>query len=76
MDSHSVTEALERELSHSALLKGALDHSSISIPALLSIGFLLLWRLWRFTITPWLYPNDPKELPYWIPSMEVSITLL
>ncbi|KAL8977952.1 MAG: hypothetical protein Q9205_006351 [Flavoplaca limonia] len=68
MDSHSVVEALERELSHSALLKGALDHSSLSIPALLFIGFLLSWRIWRFTITPWLYPNDPKELPYWVPS--------
>lgn len=29
--------------------------------------FLLSWRMWRFTIVPILYPNDPKELPYWIP---------
>ncbi|KAI2469099.1 cytochrome P450 [Annulohypoxylon bovei var. microspora] len=28
---------------------------------------LLLWRVWRFTITPFLYPDDPKELPYWVP---------
>ncbi|KAL7626984.1 hypothetical protein AAE478_003759 [Parahypoxylon ruwenzoriense] len=26
-----------------------------------------LWRLWKFTITPLLYPERPKELPYWIP---------
>lgn len=29
--------------------------------------FLLLWRLWTFTILPILYPNKPQELPYWIP---------
>jgi hypothetical protein len=28
---------------------------------------LLLWRLWRFTLRPCFYVDDPKELPYWIP---------
>lgn len=28
---------------------------------------LLLWRLWKFTIRPRLHPDEPKELPYWIP---------
>lgn len=28
---------------------------------------LLLWRTWRFVILPALHPDDPKELPYWIP---------
>ncbi|KAI0837162.1 putative cytochrome p450 [Hypoxylon sp. FL0890] len=28
---------------------------------------LLAWRLWRFTISPNMYPDSPKELPYWIP---------
>ncbi|KAK9423449.1 putative Cytochrome P450 [Seiridium unicorne] len=28
---------------------------------------LLVWRLWRFTITPRMKPSEPKELPYWIP---------
>lgn len=28
---------------------------------------LLAWRLWCFTIRPYLRPQDPKELPYWIP---------
>ncbi|KAI0859747.1 cytochrome P450 [Xylaria cubensis] len=28
---------------------------------------ILLWRLWRFTISPLLYPDDPRELPYWVP---------
>lgn len=28
----------------------------------------LVWRLWRFTILPCIYSDDPDELPYWIPS--------
>lgn len=28
---------------------------------------LLFWRFYRFTVTPWLHPESPKELPYWIP---------
>lgn len=28
---------------------------------------LLLWRLWVFTVLPVLRPDEPKELPYWIP---------
>ena len=30
---------------------------------------LLLWRLWAFTVVPALYPDDPKEFPYWMPGM-------
>ncbi|KAI1345675.1 putative cytochrome p450 [Xylaria sp. FL0043] len=28
---------------------------------------LVLWRTWRFSILPFLYPGQPKEFPYWIP---------
>lgn len=35
-------------------------------------GLLLLWRLWRFTILPAMRPDEPKELPYWIPCMSLS----
>jgi hypothetical protein len=31
------------------------------------ITSLLLWRLWRFTVSPMFHPKDAKELPYWIP---------
>lgn len=31
------------------------------------LAALLLWRLWRFTVYPWIHPSDAKELPYWIP---------
>ena len=30
---------------------------------------LLLWRLWKFTFVPALYPDDPIDLPYWTPCM-------
>ncbi len=30
-------------------------------------GLLLLWRLWRFTLLPAIRPDEPKELPYWLP---------
>jgi hypothetical protein len=32
-----------------------------------ALSVLLSWRLWRFTIRPRLHPDEPKELPYWIP---------
>ncbi|KFA45830.1 hypothetical protein S40293_09664 [Stachybotrys chartarum IBT 40293] len=30
---------------------------------------LVLWRAWKFTILPILRPDQPKEFPYWIPSL-------
>lgn len=33
----------------------------------LSTFFLLLWRLWTFTILPTLRSDEPKELPHWFP---------
>ncbi|VUC27966.1 unnamed protein product [Clonostachys rosea] len=38
----------------------------------LPILLLLVWRLWRFTIRPWLRPLEPKEIPYWIPCHTVG----
>jgi hypothetical protein len=34
-----------------------------------------IWRCWRFTLYPMLYPNELQELPYLIPSMYLSQTL-
>lgn len=34
---------------------------------LLFAGSLLLWWIWKFTLVPILKPNEPKELPHWIP---------
>lgn len=35
----------------------------------------LIWRVWAFTILPALRPNEPKQVPYWIPC-EQSANLL
>ena len=49
----------------------AFSHASPSqyliIGLSLCLGALLTWRLWRFTITPWLHPDEPVEVPYWTP---------
>lgn len=38
-------------------------------------AILLLWRLWVFTVLPALRPDEPKELPYWIPCKHAEITM-
>jgi hypothetical protein len=47
-------------------LLGDPQNGTIRALELLVLG-LLVWRFWRFTLSPKIYPNDPKELPYWIP---------
>ncbi|KAI1312958.1 putative cytochrome p450 [Xylaria venustula] len=44
----------------------AIDHTLLRITILLLLLWTA-WRLWRFNISPFLHPNEPKELPYWIP---------
>ncbi|PVI04819.1 hypothetical protein DM02DRAFT_689708 [Periconia macrospinosa] len=49
-------------------------------PITVRVGFaaltlLLSWRLWKFTIRPRLNPDEPKELPYWIPCHASSFFL-
>ncbi|KAL2827745.1 cytochrome P450 [Aspergillus cavernicola] len=39
------------------------------------VGYVL-WRLWRFTIRPFLNPNSPKEIPYTIPFIGHAISML
>lgn len=31
------------------------------------IILLLVWRVYKFHLRPTIRPEDPKELPYWIP---------
>jgi hypothetical protein len=59
--------AAHAETLFSALPPGVQAHSTLISITAAAVLALLLWRLWRFTITPALYPDDPKELPYWIP---------
>ncbi|KAL4959538.1 cytochrome P450 [Aspergillus stella-maris] len=35
---------------------------------------ILMWRIWRFTVQPILHPEEPKEVPYWIPSSKQSLS--
>ncbi|KAL4796710.1 putative cytochrome P450 [Aspergillus venezuelensis] len=30
---------------------------------------IMTWRIWRFTIQPLLHPDEPNEVPYWVPFM-------
>ncbi|KAJ0107551.1 hypothetical protein J7T55_007741 [Diaporthe amygdali] len=39
-----------------------------SVPTIVTISALYLsWRLWRFSISPALHPNQPRPLPYLVP---------
>ena len=33
----------------------------------IAIAAYLLWRAWKFSLKPVLYPKQPRDLPYWIP---------
>ncbi|KAL8941935.1 MAG: hypothetical protein Q9216_001963 [Gyalolechia sp. 2 TL-2023] len=49
-------------------LQAQLAQNQTSIYSTAVVVLLYLsWRLWAFTISPYLHPNDPKPLPYWIP---------
>ena len=39
---------------------------TLAIVALLGSS-LALWRVWTFTVRPWMYPDEAKEIPYWVP---------
>jgi hypothetical protein len=50
-----------------AFAKSRPDISSIALGGIA----LVSWRICRFTIIPIVYPDDPKELPYWIPGVSL-----
>ncbi|KAF3054024.1 hypothetical protein E8E11_008790 [Didymella keratinophila] len=37
---------------------------------------LLTWRTWKFTLRPLLHPNEPKDLPYWLPFVGHALSIL
>ena len=43
----------------------------LSVTLFSSLTTLLLWRLWTFTVLLAFYPDDPKELPYWVPGKSI-----
>ena len=32
-----------------------------------------LWRLWTFTVRPWMHPDEAKEVPYWVPCKDPNV---
>ncbi len=49
-------------------IKTVYHHTPLLVLACLGV-LLLLWRLWRFTIVPAWWPDEPKLLPYWVPGV-------
>ncbi|CAI6336753.1 unnamed protein product [Periconia digitata] len=48
-------------------LRWGIPVNAFTVPVF-SIAVLWIgWRIWTFTIRPWLRPQDPVVLPYWIP---------
>ncbi|KAL4881731.1 cytochrome P450 [Aspergillus karnatakaensis] len=42
----------------------------ISILLGCAVLYLITWRVWRFTVRPSLNPEEPEEVPYWIPCIK------
>lgn len=72
-----------RDILHSLLLKNEirelfmLPRLSVSVTTivivLLLIFLLLAWRFWTFTVLPFIRPQEPRELPYWIPGLYLRV---
>jgi hypothetical protein len=57
----------------SAVLRVVREHYSILAIAAAVGTLLLAWRLVRFSTTLFSHPDEPKELPYWIPRKHKSL---
>ena len=45
--------------------------STLAIAVFLGLS-LVLWRLWTFTVRPWMNPDEPREVPYWVPCKKLT----
>ncbi len=43
------------------------ETESLGYLTFVPIILLLVWRVYKFHLCPTIRPEDPKELPYWIP---------
>lgn len=64
---------MQVRLAFDALLGERQESVSLVVGTIVLISWWLIWRLWRFTVLPQMYPNDPQELPYWIPSKSFDV---
>lgn len=63
-----IIETIQSFLQRVPLVGGMLQlNSTWSLVVVTLAGLLLLWRFWAFTVRPALKPDEPPELPYWIP---------
>lgn len=49
------------------MIQATEHHALVLRPVIFVAVLLILWRIYRFNIVPLLRPDEPKELPYWIP---------
>lgn len=59
-------------LAFDALLANSQDNLVLVVSAIALISGWLGWRIWKFTVLPQIYPDDPQELPYCIPSKSIK----
>ena len=66
---------MSADLRHFTLPGGfASEASSLAVQLLIStllatMCALFVWRLWRFSLSPIFRPEEPREVPYWVPSL-------
>lgn len=52
-----------------ALYESLEGYANIILGLLFLLAAQTSWRVWKFSIAPSMYPDEPKELPYRIPCM-------
>lgn len=66
-----VLKTLDQLWSSALLTSAMMNISTTQKLVILSILYvfigLLGWRIWQFSVVPWLRPKEPKELPYLVP---------
>ncbi len=67
MNNHTFAAGVPDQTEKLRLLFDSVAGSYLRTVLLVPPVLLLSWRIWRFTILPILRPDDPKELPYWVP---------
>ena len=45
----------------------AFQSPPVAVLLLIALFCYVVWRFWTFTLKPYLHPDFPRELPYWIP---------
>ena len=70
---HMIVSMAFSQLANAISYQGSV-HGFLAIAPCFAL-FIVLWRLWTFTILPRLYPEDPKVLPYRFPRMSIPYSL-